>query len=67
MHTILVEIMHIHILDEIHTHSHTHSLRKLSMVLGKWIHKNGKSRPDKRFKNILTPKKGAAKNKRRKK
>jgi len=37
------------------------------MVLGKWIHKNGKSRPDKRFKNILTPKKGAAKNKRRKK
>jgi hypothetical protein len=36
-------------------------------IMGKWIHKGGKSRPDKRFKNILTPKKGAAKNKRKKK
>ena len=66
MHTILDEIMHTYISSR-YTHIHTHSLRKLSMVLGKWIHKNGKSRPDKRFKNILTPKKGAAKNKRRKK
>jgi hypothetical protein len=37
------------------------------MVFGRWIHKGGKSRPDKRFKNILTPKKGTAKNKRKKK
>ena len=27
--------------------------------MGRWIHKGGKSRPDKRFKNVLTPKKAA--------
>jgi hypothetical protein len=37
------------------------------MVMGRWIHKNGKSRPDKRFKNVMTAKKTAAKNKRKKK
>lgn len=35
--------------------------------MGKWIHKDNYSRPDKRFKNILTPKKGAANNKKKKK
>jgi hypothetical protein len=30
----------------------------------KWIHKGGKSRPDKRCKSIFTPKKSACKKKR---
>ncbi len=32
----------------------------------KWIHSGNKSRPDKRFKNVSTPKKNAAKNKKKK-
>jgi len=27
----------------------------------RWIHSGGNSKPDKRFKNVLTPKKGAKK------
>jgi|TARA_B100000085_G_scaffold149175_1_gene135670 hypothetical protein len=35
--------------------------------MGRWIHTGGKSRPDKRFKGIFTPKKTAAKAKPKKK
>jgi len=33
--------------------------------MARWIHKNGKSKPDKRCKGILTPKKSAKRKKKK--
>jgi len=33
--------------------------------MARWIHKNGKSKPDKRCKNVLTPKKCAKRKKKK--
>jgi hypothetical protein len=33
--------------------------------MGRWIHKGDKSKPDKRCKNVLSPKKGAKRKKKK--